>query len=154
MANFSGRLTVINSQSSLDNDLLLRAGIPDATQAIFAATQFLLKSRNLNPGQMIIVTGDRGTFGNVGVIVMTDAHAASEQPFTVTASVSTAAAKSPSGGKAAKSGAKKVGAAKGSKKAGGKKSAATSRTAGSRPSASKKTAGRKRGTSKSSSKKR
>lgn len=153
MADFSGRLTVINSQSSLDNDLLLRAGIPDATQAIFAATQFLLKSRSLNPGQMIIVTGDRGTFGNVGVIVMTDARGASG-PFAVTASVSAAAAKSSSGRKAAKSGAKKAGAAKGSKKAGGKKSAATSQTAGSKSGASKKTAGRKRGPSKPSAKKR
>jgi hypothetical protein len=76
MPDFTGRLTVINSQSSLDNDLLLRAGIADPTQAIFAATQFLLKTKHLVSGQTIVVTGDRGSFGAVSIIVMTDAQAA------------------------------------------------------------------------------
>lgn len=157
MADFSGRLTVINSQSSLDNDLLLRAGIPDATQAIFAATQFLLKTKKLISGQKIIVTGDKGSFGDVSVIVMTDARADASQPFAAAASDLAFAAASPSTRKTTKTrraGSKKPGAAKGSKKSGGEKSASASRKGGSKAGASKKSAAaRKRGAAKSSAKK-
>lgn len=156
MADFSGRLTVINSQSSLDNDLLLRAGIPDATQAIFAATQFLLKTKKLLPGQMIKVTGDKGTFGSVSVIVMSDARADASQPFAASTS-NLAFAASPSSQKTTKSrraGSKKTVAAKGSKKSGGKKAASVSRKGGSKAGASKKSAAaRKSSAAKSSAKK-
>ncbi|HKS30619.1 MAG TPA: hypothetical protein VJS44_22525 [Pyrinomonadaceae bacterium] len=156
MADFPGRLTVINGQSSLDNNLLLRPGIPDATQAISAATQFLLKTKKLMSGQSIIVTGNKGTFGSISVIVMTDARADPSQPFAVAASASALAAAQPSGRKATKSrraGSKKAGAAKGTKKSGGGKSASASRKAGSKAGASKKSAARKSSAAKSSAKK-
>lgn len=90
MSDFTGRLSIISNQSSLDNDLLLMAGIPDAAQAIFAATQFLVKTKHLSSGQRIIVTGERGTFGDAGIIVMTNAAADPTQPFAVPLAASAA----------------------------------------------------------------
>jgi hypothetical protein len=154
MPDFKGRLTVINSQSTLDDlnstddSLLLRAGIPDPTQAIFAATQFLLKTKKLVPGQMIVVTGSKGTFGQVSVIVMTDARADTAQPFLVAASDLTLAAASapvPSGTKSRRVGSKKGGAAKGSKKGGGSKAVSGPRKRGSKSGAAKKGAAPRKG---------
>ena len=139
MPDFPGRFTVVNSQSNLDNDLLLRAGFPDATQAIMEATRFLLKTKQLIPGQQIIVRGQRGTFGGVSIIVMTDARADVSQPFGFTV--------------AAAATAKSVNARmEGSKKAGSKKSAAKSR-AGSKGASKKSKGARKRGAAKPSKKK-
>jgi hypothetical protein len=129
MANFNGRLTVINSQSSLDNDLLLLAGFSDATQAIFAATQFLLKTKNLVSGQQIIVTGDQGSFGDISVIVMMDAQAAGPQPFAPNLAFDAAA---PSIRKTTKT--------RRSRKSVSKKSASPTRKSGSKAGASKKRA--------------
>ena len=82
MPDFPGRLTVINGQSSLNNDLLLRGtSSSDVTQAIANATQFLLKTKGLVSGQQIIVTGTRGSFGNLSVIGMTNARPDPSQPF-------------------------------------------------------------------------
>jgi hypothetical protein len=129
MPEFKGRLTVINGQSTLDDlnstddSLLLRAGIPDPTQAIFAATQFLLKTKKLVPGQMIVVTGNKGTFGQVSVIVMTDAQADTDQPFSIAASnlaLTIESAPAPSGTKSRRTASKKGGAAQGSKKGRGR----------------------------------
>lgn len=79
MSMFTGILKIIGSQSSLNDSLLLRAGIPDAAQAIAAATQFLVKTRHLSSGQMIRVDGQAGTIGTVHIISMTDAQAVSPQ---------------------------------------------------------------------------
>ena len=137
MPEFPGRLIVINGQSNLDNDLLVRAGFPDATQAIAAATQFLLKTRKLLSGQSIIVTGNKGSFGDISVIVMTDARADGAQPFAFgLEAVSTT--------KTRRAGANK------SRRA---KSASASRDGGSKAGASKKST-RKRGAKKSSAKKK
>lgn len=152
MSEFFGRLSIIGSQSSLDNDLLLRAGIPDAAQAVFAATQFLVKSRNFSSGQMIIVTGEKGSFGDAGIIVMTNARADPAQPFAVplaavsteslSETVSSAAELSTSGGK------------KGSEKRAGRKSTKAAGEARSRSKASgHKGATKRRAAAKSSSKK-
>jgi hypothetical protein len=82
MPDFPGRLTVINGQSSLNNDLLLRGtSSSDVTQAIANATQFLLKTKGLMSGQQIIVTGTRGSFGNLSVIGITNARPDPSQPF-------------------------------------------------------------------------
>ena len=154
MPDFKGRLTVIGNQSTLDDlnstddSLLLRAGIPDPTQAIFAATQFLLKTKKLVPGQMIIVTGSKGTFGQVSIIVMTDARADAAQPLSVAASALALAAGSapaPSGTESRRAGSRKRDAAKGSKKGGGSKSASGSRKGSSKSSASKKGASTRKG---------
>lgn len=154
MPDFKGRLTVINSQSTLDDlnstddSLLLRAGIPDPTQAIFAATQFLLKTKKLVPGQMIVVTGSKGTFGQVGVIVMTDARPDAAQPFAVTASdlaLTAGSAPAPGVKKSRRAGSKKGGAVKGSKKGGGGRKASGPRKGGSKSGAAKKGAAPRKG---------
>lgn len=145
MPDFKGRLTVINGQSSLNNDLLLRAGLPDATQAIFAATQFLLKTVGLISGQAIIVTGNKGSLGDVSVIVMTSARADPAQPFALGAHESAFAEALPSSPATTK---------RRAKKSGRERSATASRKSGSKPSASKKGAvARKRVAAKSSTKK-
>lgn len=79
MSDFTGMLSIISNQSSLNNNLLLLTGIPDTAQAMFAATQFLVKTRRLNSGQLITVSGKK--VAGVGIIVMHDARAASQQPF-------------------------------------------------------------------------
>lgn len=79
MRDFTGILSIISNQSSLNSDLLLMAGIPDTAQAMFAATQFLVKTRRLNSGQPITVSGEK--VRGVGIIVMHDAIAASPRPF-------------------------------------------------------------------------
>lgn len=78
MAKYNGILTIISNQSSLDSSLLLMAGIPDTAQAMFAATQFLVKARNLHSGQPIVATGQKGSIGTVSIIVMSDAQAAGQ----------------------------------------------------------------------------
>lgn len=70
---FTGTLSIISNQSSLNGDLLLKAGIPDMAQAMFAATQFLVKIRHLNSGQFIQVTGDKAV--GFSAIIMQDAQA-------------------------------------------------------------------------------
>ncbi|MCA1578644.1 MAG: hypothetical protein LC794_14915 [Acidobacteria bacterium] len=137
MPDFPGRLTVINGQSNLDNDLLVRPGFSDPAQAIAAATQFLLKTKQLISGQKIIVTGDKGSFGDISIIVMTNAQPDPSQPFAFgLETVSTT--------KTQRAGANKSGSAK---------SASASRDGGSKAGASKKSA-RKRGAAKSSAKKK
>lgn len=74
---FTGTLSIISHQSSLGTDLLMKAGIADPTQAMFAATQFLVKIKKLQSGQFIQVTGDR--VPNVGIIIMQNAQPASPQ---------------------------------------------------------------------------
>lgn len=81
MPDYNGTLMIISNQSTLDNALLLMAGYPDAAQAMYEATRFLIKDRGLNSGQQIVVTGDKGTINTVSIIVLTDAHAAGVQPF-------------------------------------------------------------------------
>jgi hypothetical protein len=81
MSTFTGTLTIISNQSSLDGDLLLKSGIPDTAQAMFAATQFLVKIRKLQPGQLIDVMGQK--VPNISAILMDDARAASVQPLGV-----------------------------------------------------------------------
>lgn len=154
MSDFLGRLTIIGNQSSLDNDLLLQAGIADANQAIAAATQFLRVSKHFSPGQMITVTGNRGQLGNASIIIMTDARAAA-QPFVAAEAQTVATTRSASGRKSAKARAKKSGKKKGAKKTASKKSAPSSRKARSKSKASRKaTATKKRGAAKTSKKKK
>ena len=83
MAVFNGQLSIIGNQSNLDaaaaDFLLVMAGISDPAQAIFAATQFLVKVRKLHSGQMINVTGSSGSTGTVSIISMTDASPAAPE---------------------------------------------------------------------------
>lgn len=72
MSIFNGVFLKFDSQSFLNSSLLFMAGFPDPSQAMFAATQFLVKVRNLHSGQSIQVIGTR-TEG-VDVIVMQDAR--------------------------------------------------------------------------------
>ncbi|HEX6715565.1 MAG TPA: hypothetical protein VF088_00555 [Pyrinomonadaceae bacterium] len=91
MPNFTGLLSIIGSQSNLNsgptNFLLIMAGISDPAQATFAATQFLVKTKNLHSGQMINVTGNTGTTGSVNIIAMTNASAAAPSPMAFTAGI-------------------------------------------------------------------
>lgn len=80
MPNFTGTLSIISNQSSLDSDLLLMAGIADTAQAMFAATQFLVKIKKLHSGQFIQVTGNK--VPNLGIIVMQNAMALSMDEAT------------------------------------------------------------------------
>ena len=82
MSTFTGTLSIISNQSSLDGDLLLKAGIPDTAQAIFAATQYLVKIKKLQSGQFIQVTGQK--VPNISAILMQSARA-SASPFGVAA---------------------------------------------------------------------
>lgn len=75
MSTFTGTLSIISHQSSLGTNLLMKAGIPDPTQAIFAATQFLVKIRRLQSGQFIKVIGNQ--IPNANIIIMQDAQPAS-----------------------------------------------------------------------------
>jgi len=91
MPNFTGLLSIIGSQSNLNsgptNFLLIMAGISDPAQATFAATQFLVNTKNLHSGQMINVTGNAGTIGSVNIIAMTNASAAAPSPMAFTAGI-------------------------------------------------------------------
>src|ERR1043165_2228899 len=79
MAKFNGQLSVIGNQSNLDDGttdfLLVMANDPDPAHAIFSATQFLVKVRKLQSGQMINVFGTSHS-NPISVIAMTDASAA------------------------------------------------------------------------------
>ena len=110
MPTFTGRLTVFGQESNLAtstaNFLLLRAGIPDPAQAQFAATFFLLQTKQLHPPQLINVVGTAGRIGSVNAIAMTDASAAGPSPFAF-APTALAPAKKSRKKKAAKKPAKK-----------------------------------------------
>lgn len=95
MSNFTGILSIISNQSSLNNNLLLLAGTPDPAQAMFAATQFLVKSRNLNSGQLITVSGKKAS--GVAIIIMDDAQAAAPQLSADSTLAAFGAAAAPSG---------------------------------------------------------
>lgn len=142
MSTFTGRFSVIGSQSNLDDGatdwLILKAGISDPAQATFAATQFLLKTKKLIPGHLINVEGASNTIGSVSIISMTNASSAEE---AVAASALRTVARSGAGGAkgskkgaAKRGGAKKGGGKKGGAKRGSKKSSGKS---SSRKSASK-----------------
>jgi len=72
MSEIPGTLHIMNDISRLDGDLLLKAGIPDETQAKFAATSFLEDERDLHNNDSIVVTGKAAS----GKIRMSDARAA------------------------------------------------------------------------------
>lgn len=72
MSQFRGILKISGSQSSLNGELLAKAGIPDLGQALAAATAFLL-AKGLSNGSSIVVTGERGQLGGANVILMIDA---------------------------------------------------------------------------------
>lgn len=57
MSHFTGHLTINQNQSFLGTTLLIKAGIPDFTQAIFAATAFLT-AKGFGTGSLITVTGE------------------------------------------------------------------------------------------------
>jgi len=66
----------MNNISRLNGDLLLRAGIPDETQAKFAATSFLENDRDLHTNDSVVVTGETVSPGKIR---MSDARAASTE---------------------------------------------------------------------------
>ena len=111
MPTFTGRLTVFSQQSTLapptTNFLLLKAGIPDPAQAQFAATFFLLQTRQLHSGQFINVQGTAGKIGSVNAIAMTNASAAGPSPFDVGPTALAAAKKSSKKQRTAKKSSKK-----------------------------------------------
>ena len=72
MSQFRGILKISGSQSSVNGELLAKAGIPDLGQALAAATAFLL-AKGLSNGSAIVVTGERGELGGANVILMIDA---------------------------------------------------------------------------------
>ena len=76
MPTFRGRFTTIGSQSFLNQDLLLMAGVAEPAAAIIAATQFLLQIRQLRPSEIIDVDGQTGGVGSVRIIILTDARRA------------------------------------------------------------------------------
>ena len=57
MSHFTGHLTINQNQSFLDATLLIKAGVQDFAQAVFAATAFLA-GKGLGTGSLITVTGD------------------------------------------------------------------------------------------------
>lgn len=115
MPIYNGLLVIVSNQSNLNQDLLLMAGYDDTAQAMFAATQFLVKVRGLQSGQQIGVSGKRGGVGTVKIIVMDDAWAAGAGPDGV-------AVVGPQVMKPSKAGAKKRGARKANAPAKRKKS--------------------------------
>lgn len=149
MSDFQGRLNIIDNQSSLDNNLLLGAGIPDAQQAIAAATQFL-RNRNFRSGQPIIVSGQKGMFGSTSIIVMTGARPIDAQPFASDSFESAVEVAPTSSRKTSKKGAKKRSAAKGLNKTDKKRSAKSAKRTRSTSKTSRRGASsRKRGSKKS-----
>ena len=76
MSEFSGTLNIMSDISRLDGDLLLKVGIPDETQAKFAATSFLEADRHLHSNDSIVVTGERVSAGKIR---MSDARAAATE---------------------------------------------------------------------------
>lgn len=57
MSHFTGHLAINGNQSFLDTTSLIKAGVPDFTQAVFAATAFLT-GKGFSTGSLITVTGD------------------------------------------------------------------------------------------------
>lgn len=86
MSQFRGILKISGSQSSLNGELLAKAGIPDLGQALAAATAFLL-AKGLSNGSSIVVTGERGQLGGANVILMIDAVRAVGVAATLSAKV-------------------------------------------------------------------
>jgi hypothetical protein len=133
MSTFTGRFSVIGSQSNLDDGatdwLILKAGISDPAQATFAAAQFLLKTKKLIPGHLINVVGISGKIGTVSIVSMTNASSA-EEAVAVSFSINAAGSK-PGGAKSSKKGtskkSKKDGAKRGSKKSSSRKSTSKSK---------------------------
>jgi hypothetical protein len=81
MSTFTGLLYIVYGESILELEpistgrfRLLLAGISDPGRAMAAATQFLLRDRNLSSGQRINVDGERGIIGTIPFIWMTDAR--------------------------------------------------------------------------------
>jgi|SRR5829696_521201 len=74
MSEIPGTLNIMNDISRLDDDLLLKEGIANETQAKFAATSFLEDDCDLHSGDSIVVTGETVTAGKIR---MSDARAAS-----------------------------------------------------------------------------
>ena len=120
MAKFNGQLSIIGNQSNLDDGitdfLLVMANDPDPAHAIFSATQFLVKVRKLQSGQMINVFGTSHS-NPMSIIAMTDASAGGPEA-ALAAGFESVAVGAPS-----KSGGKKKSTKRGTKK---KKSAAKS----------------------------
>ena len=122
MANFNGQLSIIGNQSNLDDGitdfLLVMANDTDPAHAIFSATQFLVKVRKLQSGQMINVIGTSHS-NPMSIIAMTDASAAGPEAALAAGFESVAvggAAKAGGKKKSEKRGTKKKKSAKGSKK--------------------------------------
>jgi hypothetical protein len=112
MDRFNGILLISGNQSSVNGELLLMAGVPDAQQAMSAATAFV-QGKGFRNGDAIVVIGVRGQVGSVSGILMSDAV---PPPRTATQAVATpafaaatpqASAKRPAIGQAKKKAAKK-----------------------------------------------
>jgi hypothetical protein len=83
MDKFTGILAINGDQSSLNGNLLVKAGISDPAQAISAATAYLLNN-GFHNGSFIIVLGTQGSVGNVNVIIMSSAlHPAADADFAL-----------------------------------------------------------------------
>ena len=105
MAKFNGQLSIIGNQSNLDDGitdfLLVMANDPDPAHAIFSATQFLVKVRKLQSGQMINVIGTSHS-KPMSVIAMTDASAAGPEAALAAGFESVAVGSAAKAGKAKK----------------------------------------------------
>lgn len=57
MSHFTGHLVISDTQSALDNTLLVKANIADPAQAVFAARKFLI-AKGFGTGSLVTVTGE------------------------------------------------------------------------------------------------
>lgn len=71
MGRFAGTLLISGSQSSVNGDILLKAGISDPSQAISAATSFV-QAKGFKSGFSVVVIGTKGQVDSVSGILMSD----------------------------------------------------------------------------------